>query len=250
MATKLKKFIGVIDSGVGGLTVVNDIKKTCSYDIMYVADHAYCPYGEKDPQRVLERLKKLTRYLEAEGAKAIVLACNTASTQLTAVKSGLSVPVFDVIEPTCRKISKMRNVKRAALLATEATVKSKAYQSLLKKSGVDVVAFDCSSLVPFAENNDTASLSAKVAAHITLKCLPFSQADAVVFGCTHFPLLKTLIEPYCLGAEIIYSSCELPEEYSSLARKARIEYFTTGCVSSANASAKSFKNVKFARLDV
>ena len=139
-------FIGVIDSGVGGLTVLQRLRQNYAYDFVYVADHAYCPYGAKSNDVVFSRASALVQYLKNNGAPGVVLACNTMSVYAKQLQQLYEVPVYDVITPTCKRIVES-GVKSVALLATRSTIANGMYQENLSRHGIDVVPFDCSGFV-------------------------------------------------------------------------------------------------------
>ena len=135
---KKKQPIGVFDSGIGGLTVLEKLIQTFpNEDFLYVADQGHCPYGTKSQQEVGDRVEKVARYLVEHGAKAIVIACNTASLQIARARAITDVPVISVIQPTCAKAVSLTKNKKVAVLATVGTIRSGKYQQLLQEAGVE-----------------------------------------------------------------------------------------------------------------
>ncbi len=241
-------FIGVIDSGVGGLTILKSLRRRYKYNFCYIADHAFCPYGIKSNQEVFARVDKLTTFLKAEGAQAVVIACNTASVYAKQLSKLHNVPVFDVIVPTCQQI--IGNCKKVALLATDATIRNGMYKTVLSEYGIEVVNFPCSSFVPYVEQCKTDSSKCLQTIKETLSTLPEENADAVILGCTHFPLLKRQIAPYCGTAQIVECVCNLPSDILQQEQLPNIIYLTTGNVKFANKAAKPFDNVCFNKLSI
>ena len=241
-------FIGVIDSGVGGLTVLRKLVANYHYNFVYVADHAFCPYGTKTNEVIYSRASKLVGFLKDKGAQAVVLACNTMSVFADKLQHEHNIPIFDVITPTCKQIIDS-NAKRVALLATKSTVANGAYQANLSKFDIQTLAFDCSAFIPYVEQHATTSLACQRAVHNALSSLCTTQIDCVILGCTHFPLLRRQIAYYCDDSKIVECTCALPDNLSaaSLPNK-NVAYFTTGDVDFANVAASYFKNVSFQRI--
>lgn len=246
----MKNFVGVIDSGVGGLTILNQLTKEYSYDFVYIADHAFCPYGTKPAEVVRRRAATLISFLAENGAAAIVIACNTASCFADELSLMFPLPIYEVISPTCRKVVSATRNKRVALLATNGSVNSRAYNKILEPLGVTLYSFPCSSFVPFVEQNSTATISCYKAVEEALSSLPRLDVDTVILGCTHFPLLKSQIAPYCGGAEIIECVCNIPQGIVNAQTNTQTEYYTTGDVAKANNAAILFGDVCFTHLSV
>ena len=188
--------LGIFDSGVGGLTVVNAIlQRNARERILYVADQAHVPYGGRPLEEVREFATGISEFLASSGCRAIVMACNISSAvALPPVSRALSIPVYGMILPAARRASAGRN-PRVGVLATEGTVRSGAYVSEIKKlnpkSTVTQVA--CPAFVPLVEAGETESEEAVIAAREYLQPLAHAGCDTVILGCTHYPfLLPTL----------------------------------------------------------
>ena len=244
----MKELVGVMDSGVGGLTILKQLTERSSYNFLYVADHAYCPYGTKPEQVVLRRADTVTAYFRDVGASAVVIACNTASRFADRLSDKYGLPVYDVVRPTCRQVLSITKNKRVALLATNATVKGGAYRKLLEPSGITVYDFPCSSFVPFIEQNATDTLSCFKAADEALSDLPKCGADTVILGCTHFPLMLRQIAYYCAGAQIVQCGCDLPCGFSQ--EDSAVKYLTTGNVDFAANASKWYGDVRFEHISL
>ena len=197
--------IGIIDSGVGGLTILQQLQQSRPYNYRYIADHAFCPYGNKSNDVIYSRASKLVQYLKGQGAQAVVLACNTMSCFADKLQQEHNLPVYDVITPTCKRLAGS-NARKVALLATKSTIANGYYQQLLSKYGIQVVTFDCSAFVPYIEQGTTTSLACQRTVDKALRDLPKTKADAVILGCTHFPLLRSQIAYYCDNAAIVQCS--------------------------------------------
>ena len=224
-----KNFVGVIDSGVGGLTILKNLQKqfpACNF--VYLADSAYCPYGTKSFEEIYNRVCALIRFLQSRGAAAIVLACNTASIFADRLRTKFPLPIYGVIAPTCKVVAKTTRTKRVALLATNATVKSGAYSNFLGNCGLTVVSFPCSSFVPFVEANEVDSPECEKAVYAALHALPHCNVDTVILGCTHFPVMKNKIAPFVNGAKIIECCTDFQPSFCLVESLAKTLFFTTG----------------------
>ena len=239
-------FIGVMDSGVGGLTILRQLTKNSVGNFVYVADHAFCPYGTKSPEVVLRRASMLVGSLADLGASSVVIACNTASYFAEMLSNKFALPVYDVITPTCQTVISTTRNKRVALLATNGTINGKAYHKILNGSGITVYDFPCSSFVPFIEQNAMSTVACCRAVDEALSKLPQANVDTVILGCTHFPLLRSQIEYYCRNAEIVECRCNVPSAaFGSAENAAQIEYLTTGNTEFADAAARWYGKVSF-----
>ena len=131
--------IGIFDSGIGGLTVAREFsRKLSSYNFLYLGDKARFPYGPKADKVILEYAIQDAEFLIKKGAKIIVIACNSASTQAEALRKVIKVPVFDVISPAVREAAKVTKNKRVGVIGTRATINSGLYEKGLKKIVVDI----------------------------------------------------------------------------------------------------------------
>lgn len=251
MKCRFENYVGVIDSGVGGLTILRQLQNEypfCNY--IYLADSAYCPYGTKGPQEISRRVETIISFLQDNSVQAVVLACNTASVFADTLRNQFDIPIYDVIAPTCQLVSKVTQTKRVALLATSATVKSCAYQQRLNDSGIAVVSFPCSSFVPFVEANAVDTPECDVALHCALHELPHCNVDTVILGCTHFPILRKKIAPYVNGANIVECVADFSSRVSASQQAGNTIFLTTGSEKSSNFAAKWFGNIQFLHIDL
>ena len=195
----------VVDSGVGGLTVLQSLQSRCPFaNYLYLGDTAFAPYGTKTADQVANRLQRIVEHFA--DVDICVLACNTASTQMQQLSKHTTIPIIDVINPTCRHVAE-NNYGKVALLATNLTVDSGAYQRLLASYGISVTAFRCSNFVRLVETN-ACQTTCRREIKQTLWQLPYCHADCVILGCTHFPLLgSALTDNVC---DLPTVSCQLP----------------------------------------
>ena len=207
-----KKPIGVFDSGLGGLTALGALRRLMpNEDIIYFGDSARIPYGTKSPTVIQKFALQDTRFLTSLGVKAILIACGTVSSNcLDEVQEVAGVPVVGVIGETARQAAEIaKNGKnRVAVLGTSATVNSGAFEKELRKNGVDdIINQACPMFVPLVENwhpsVDDVATNAIVSEYIT----PIAKhsPDAVILGCTHYPLLAEVIAEYLPETKLISS---------------------------------------------
>ena len=191
------KPIGIFDSGIGGLTVLKEKNKTLPYDsTVYLGDTARVPYGIRSPETVTRYSFENTRFLFSREVKIIVVACNTASSvSLEAVRSAVSLPVVGVIEPGAKAAVAATEKKKIGVIGTEATIKSSSYEKAIRKidSSIDVVGIPCPLFVPLVEEGWTEGKIAEMVAEQYLREIRNKGIDVLVLGCTHYPLLKTVL---------------------------------------------------------
>lgn len=196
--TSRRPTIGVFDSGFGGLTVLKALLEVIpDADYLYFGDTARLPYGSKSVQTVARYAVEAARFLEGHNAELLVIACNTATAlALDQITAAAHVPVIGVVEPgarTAATVSKSRNV---VVIGTEATVCSHAYQKALEARGLQAREKACPLLVPLVEEGWVDHAVTEQVARIYLSeafAGGFQNADTLVLGCTHYPLLKPLL---------------------------------------------------------
>ena len=244
--------IGVFDSGIGGLTVLEQLIKIFPHEnFYYVADQGYCPYGPRPAEYVCERVEKITRHMVNEGVKAIVIACNTASLRIASARAVTDIPVVSVIPPTCMRAVETTKNKKVAVLATQATINIGTYQNMLKENGVTPVPLACGEFVDFLENDDLDNPYAYKLVADKLASIKDEGFDTLIHACTHFSLLEPQMRAV-LG-DINYVNCGTPTgEYlkkyfdennlaTNATDKGRVRIFTTGEVDGALRTMRWFK---------
>ena len=189
--------IGIFDSGVGGLSVAREIRRTLpAEELLYVADTAYCPYGDRPLDEVRARALAVGRYLEAGGAKLVVTACNTASgAALEDLRSTLSVPVIG-LEPAVKTAVARTKARRIGVMATSGTLRSERFARLLRAhaDGVQVVAQACPGLADLIEEGHLdGDVLARRLEELT-QPLRAAAVDMVVLGCTHYAFVGHALE--------------------------------------------------------
>ena len=190
--------IGVFDSGFGGLTVLKALLEFIpEADYLYFGDTARLPYGSKSVETVARYAVEAAHFLEKHNAELLVIACNTATAlALQEIKSAARPPVIGVIEPGAEAAAALSSNKRVVVIGTEATVCSHAYKKALADRGLDAYEKACPLLVPLVEEGWTDHAVTEKVARIYLDEAfsdDFSEADTLLLGCTHYPLLKPLL---------------------------------------------------------
>ena len=190
--------IGIFDSGIGGLTVARAfMEKLPGYDIIYFGDTARTPYGTKSPETVISYSIQDTEFLISRGAKIIVIACNTASSIATShIAEKLVIPLFEVITPAVNlSVEKTENSK-IGVIGTRATIKSGIYEKKILEAepGAKVYSAACPLLVPLVEEGWFKRPETRMIIKKYLHPLKTRQIDTLILGCTHYPLLKDIIQ--------------------------------------------------------
>jgi glutamate racemase len=209
--------IAVFDSGVGGLTVLDAIvKRIPAADYLYFGDTARLPYGSKSRETIARYAIGAAQFLEQKGATLLVVGCNMASAMaLYDVKGAVSIPVIGVIEPGADRAAEISQSREAVVIGTEATVAAHAYQRALARRGFATHEKACPLLVPLVEEGWTDHAVTEQVARIYLgEALKAASAhtDVVVLGCTHYPLLKSLLRRVLPRSIEIVDSAETTAE--------------------------------------
>ena len=189
--------ICVFDSGVGGLTVAREIMRNLpNEDIVYFGDTARVPYGSKSKDNIIRYSRQIIHFLQTKGVKAIVIACNTASAlALETVKDEFDIPIIGVVEPGARAALEVTVNKKVGVIGTEATVRSSMYEKIIRSvdAEVSVIAKACPLFVPLVEEGFKKHHVTDEIIDYYLESLKESDIDALILGCTHYPLLRSKI---------------------------------------------------------
>lgn len=209
--------IGMFDSGIGGLTVLKEVKKLLpSEHIIYLGDSARVPYGSKSVQTVTRYALESAIFLLTRGVKVLVIACNTSSAlALHILKRRLPIPVLGVIDPGARQAASSTKKKKVGVVGTKATIRSGAYEKAIKKHDptIEVLSKPCPLFVPIVEegleNDDVAFLMAEK----YLKEFKNSGIDTLVMGCTHYPVMEHVIKKVMgKGVSIVHTGRETAKD--------------------------------------
>jgi glutamate racemase len=189
--------IGVFDSGVGGLTVLHECLVNLPHeDFVYLGDTENFPYGPKPLAEVRRLAFAAAGFLVAQNVKLIVVACNSAAAAaLPQLQAGFSTPIVGVVMPGARAAAQETRNRRVGIMATEATIRSNAYQSALQTldAGLEVFAVACPRLAPLIQEGDVFSEQTERAAREYVAPLKESAVDTVILGCTHYPLIGPML---------------------------------------------------------
>ncbi|HLV86362.1 MAG TPA: glutamate racemase [Candidatus Sulfotelmatobacter sp.] len=191
--------IGVFDSGFGGLTVLKALLEVVpGADYLYFGDTARLPYGSKSVETVARYALDAAQYLQSHGAQMLVIACNTATAlALDRITESVSVPVVGVVEPGAEAAAAATANRKIVVVGTEATVSSHAYRKALEARGLEAREKACPLLVPLVEEGWVEHPVTEQVAQIYLAeafADNFQDADTLVLGCTHYPLIKPLLQ--------------------------------------------------------
>ncbi len=189
--------IGVFDSGIGGLTVAREIMRNLpSEKIVYFGDTARLPYGNKSKETIIRFSRQITRFLLRQDVKAIVIACNTASAfALETLKKEIDIPVIGVIDAGAAVAASVTKNRRVGVIGTVGTIGSGIHAEHLHRLDpeIEVIGKACPLFVPLAEEGWLDDPVTEAVAHRYLDSLKERDIDTLILGCTHYPLLRSLI---------------------------------------------------------
>lgn len=192
------KPIGVFDSGIGGLTVVKRLASTLpNEDIIYFGDTARVPYGSKSNSTVIEYSIQDTNFLLGKNVKAVIVACNTASSvAINDLKEKFDIPIIGMIEPGAEMAIRETKNKRIGVIGTRSTIGNQAYSKEIKRLDNNVKVFEkaCPLFVPLAEEGWIGHKATYEIAEEYLEELRNLEIDTLVLGCTHYPILAGVIQ--------------------------------------------------------
>ena len=198
--------IGIFDSGIGGLTVVKEIKKRLPrHTLVYFGDTARLPYGTKSGKTIIRYSKENVKFLVRQGSKVIVAACNTASALAGAhLRRTTPFPFFDVINPAVRAAKARTRDHRIGIIGTPATIASGVYQNYFRKGEEHYFLYGqaCPLFVPLVEENWLNRQETYAIAESYLEPLKKNRIDTLILGCTHYPLLIPVIRDI-MGERVI-----------------------------------------------
>ncbi len=224
--------IGVFDSGYGGLTVLSEIKSLLpQYDYIYLGDNARAPYGNRSFELVYNFTLEAVKWLFSRNCHLVILACNTASAKALRTIQQKMLPkmapdrrVLGVIRPTVEIVSNFTKTNRVGIFGTEGTIKSRSYDIEIEKyhPQIKVIGEACPMWVPLVENKeyDTPGADYFVKQHINNLLSKNSEIDAIILGCTHYPLLIKKIEEFLpKGIDVISQGKHVAESLKDYLRR-------------------------------
>lgn len=197
--------IGIFDSGIGGLTVLQQIARLLPHELLiYLGDTGRSPYGTKSPEVVTRYACENTDFLVKRGLKMLVVACNTASAvALNVLRERYQMPVVGVIEPGAQEAVRRSENRRVGVIGTEATIASGAYTRALRALDPEIEVYTraCPLFVPLVEEGWVDNEVARATIARYLSSLKHSGIDTIILGCTHYPLLKKSIAEF-MGEDV------------------------------------------------
>jgi glutamate racemase len=213
---------------MGGLTVLHECLVTMPHeDFVYLGDAARLPYGPRPLPEVARFAQEIAGYLEGQGVKLILVACNSAtSAALPELQEALSVPVVGVITPEAHAAVQATRNRRIGLLATKATVASSRYEQLVRTldAGVRLTAVACPRLVPLIESDDPFGPETTEAVREYAEPLKAAEVDTVILGCTHYPLIRPVFQRvFGRAVTLVFSAEETAREVAETLARKRIE---------------------------
>jgi glutamate racemase len=204
--------IGVFDSGVGGLTVLRELQRQLPDEsTIYFADLGHFPYGPRYQAQVREFALNIIRFLQELDVKLVVIACNTATAAaLNAAREIFDIPIIGVITPGAQAAVEATRNKRVGVISTEGTMQSQEYLHAIKEANptIGVLPKAAPDLVELVESGKADSAEAEAALRDALKEIIDYQADTLILGCTHYPLLRPLIRKITADRMKIVDSAE------------------------------------------
>lgn len=205
MECKKNAPIGVFDSGVGGLTVVREIiRQLPKENIVYFGDTARVPYGSKSRNTIIRFSEQIIRFLQTKQVKAIVIACNTASAlALESVRDEFDVPILGVVVPGAKAAVEATVNGKVGVVGTEATVQSGMYTKVIQRMNPEIQVLEkaCPLFVPLIEEGFKEHHVTQEIIEFYLDSMKKTDIDAMILGCTHYPLLRSKIRAY-MGEQI------------------------------------------------
>ncbi len=217
--SRLEKPIGVFDSGIGGLSVLRAIRQLMPEEgVLYLGDQAHVPYGQRSMRQVQNFSEAITRFLLEQGAKLIVVACNTASAAaLYDLRAKFPKVPFVGMEPAVKPAVERTQSGLVGVLATPSTFQGALYASVLERfaSGVEVVQSTCPGLVAQVERGDLQGEATRAILEDVLRPMLKQGVDTIVLGCTHYPFVIPLIE------EIVGESVRVIDPAPAVAKQTR-----------------------------
>ena len=203
--------IGVIDSGIGGLTVLSSLINKCpNHEYIYFGDTIHLPYGEKTKEEIIDYTNNIIKFLESEKVDLVVIACGTISSHIEYVKS--NVPLIDIISPLEGKLD---DYKKISIMATPLTIKTNVFKKYIN---TELNLIPCQKFVPIIENNNYKKLDKVINEYLETT----KDSDALILGCTHYPIIKNEISKYfsgdiiCLDKYVVDIIKDMKESKSSL----------------------------------
>ena len=240
---KEKRAIGMLDSGVGGLTVAKQVMKTMPAEkIIYFGDTLHLPYGPKPKNEVSSYVDEIIKYFESRNVKTIILACNTATSMLlNELRKKIRLPLFGTIDGVANTVNKKSVNKKVGIIGTQGTINSKAYQTALKNENSDfeIHAKACPEFVGLVENGKFDGIEVEKTIKKYLLPLKEKGIDSLILGCTHYPYLIPVIK------KILGDNVNLINPAKTMAEKAKNILAVRGMISGKHEQPIEFNEHEF-----
>lgn len=211
------KYIGVFDSGLGGLTVLKELKKNMPKEsFVYFGDTGHLPYGSKSKESIIKYSLNIGKFLHEKNIKAIIVACNTASAvALEPLNFFSPTPILNVIDPSIYKAVKHSKTKEIGVIGTETTIISNTYQKKITNLDKSIKVFSkaCPMFVPIIEEGLIDKKFSLDIAEFYFKNIKNTNIDTLILGCTHYPLLKETIKKIINNNILIIDSAKATAEH-------------------------------------
>lgn len=228
--------IGIFDSGLGGVTALNVIKKNYKQkDIVFYGDTCHLPYGDKSRKEIIKYSEEIVNYLIDKGVEVIVIACNSAtSNALDTLKEKYDIPIIGVIDPAIKKLLTLGS-KKVGVIATETTIKSNKYYDKIKEldENIDVYSVACPKFVPVIESGKKDGEEIEKLIDLYISQIS-EKIDTLILGCTHYTIIKDVISRKYPKLTIIDPSIEVSRELENyilnINENGNIEYIISGNV--------------------
>lgn len=227
----MNESIGIFDSGLGGLTVLKVLAaKFPQESFCYLGDIARLPYGNKSPETIRRYGLQVLNFLKAQKVKALVIACNSASTVFLEEKDFEGIPLLNVIGPGSEAALKVSTDKKVAVLGTSATIRSHAYEQTLKKLDPTAEVYEqaCPLFVPLVEEGFVHDPVTELVAERYLSQIKKAGIKTIILGCTHYPILRDdLLKVLGEEVRLVESGEVLYEQLESLFKSGQLERSST-----------------------
>lgn len=230
--------IGVFDSGLGGLSVLGEIRRIMPLEqLIYVADSAYVPYGEKRPEEIIERSIVISEFLLDQGVKALVVACNTATAAaIHVLRERWPTLICVGMEPAVKPAARVSKTGKVGVLATTGTLRSAKFAALLDKfsAQVEVHTQPCPGLVELIEAGELEGAATRELLAGYVQPLLQAQCDTLILGCTHYPFIKPLLR------SLLPAHVEIIDTGAAVARRLQQQLAEHELLADASAGADLF----------
>ena len=254
--------IGVFDSGVGGLTVVKEIKKELpDIPIIYFGDTARLPYGNKSQETIQKYSSEIVEFLKSKGCKTIIIACNTASALAAEHlrKKYPNLKIYDVVSTGAEAVAEKTKSKKVGVIGTTATINSSIYKKKISEINPEIQVFTkaCPLFVPLVEENWIKRPETRKIARTYLRGLKLEKVDTLLMGCTHYPLIEKVIAGVMGRRTKVIASGEkltkeLKKEFQEKKEKNEDKYFVSDLTEHFEKLAKLIlnKNIKIKKCTI